>query len=87
MARVHNHNKNCETCKKMYRPSCSIKNHPWEYVEPTELHQCPHCPYKSSKGQLISKGLFGVVVSLRISALTSKKSSNQKKIIYNNYVK
>ena len=63
MARVHNRNKNCETCKKMYRRSCSIKNHPWEYVEPTELHQCPHCPYKSSKGQLISKGLFGVIVS------------------------
>ena len=39
-----------------------------------------------TKGQLISKELFGVIVStkknngfLRISALGSKKSSNQKK--------
>ena len=65
MERVHNLNTNCEICKKMYRPSCSMKNHPREYVEPTELHQCPHCPFKSSKGQLISKGLFGVIVSTK----------------------
>jgi len=49
MARVHNLNTNCETCKKKYRPQCSINNHPREYVEPTEFHQCPHCPYKSAK--------------------------------------
>ena len=49
MARVHNLNTNCETCKKKYRPQCSINNHPREYVEPTEFHQCPNCPYKSAK--------------------------------------
>ena len=44
----------------------------------------------SSKGQLISKGLFGVIVStkkptsfLRIYALASKKSSKQKTLLYN----
>ena len=43
-----------------------------------------------TKGQLISKELFGVIVStkkttifLRISALGSKKSSNQKTLFYN----
>ena len=40
--------------------------------------------WSSTKGQLISKGLFGVIqknnpeIYLRISALASKKSSNQK---------
>ena len=63
MERVHNRITNCELCKKMYRNVCSIKNHPREYVEPTELHQCQHCPFKSSKGQLISKGFFAVIVS------------------------
>ena len=88
MARVHKRNTNCETCKKKYNTRCSINNHPREYVEPTEFHQCPHCTYKSPKGQLISKGLFGVIVStkkptifLRISALASKKSSNQKTLL------
>ena len=45
------------------------------------------------KGQLISKGLFGVIVwtknptkNLWISALASKKSSNQKPLLYD-YVK
>ena len=44
----------------------------------------------NTKGQLISKGLFGVIVSTkiptifsRISALASKKSSNQKTLLYN----
>ena len=49
---------------------------------------------KSPKCQLISKGLFGVIFwtkkptkkKLRISALASKKSSNQKTLLYN-YVK
>ena len=44
------------------------------------------CHLVSAKGQIISKGLFGVIVSskknnkifLRISALASKKRSNQK---------
>ena len=43
----------------------------------------------AAKGQLISKGLFGVIVStkkptsfLRISALASKKSSKQKTLLY-----
>ena len=45
-----------------------------------------------SKGQLILKELFGVIIStkkptfLRISALASKESSNQKTLLYN-YVK
>ena len=45
------------------------------------------------KGQLISKGLFGVIVTtkkptkfLRISALASKKSSNQETFLHD-YVK
>jgi hypothetical protein len=44
---------------------------------------------EKDKGQLMSKGLFGVIVStkkqtiiLRISALASKQSSNKKKILY-----
>jgi hypothetical protein len=48
----------------------------------------------NTKGQLISKGPLGVIVStkkdneifLRISALASKKSSNKKTLLYN-YVK
>ena len=54
------------------------------------------CNYqmKIFKGQLISKGLFGVIVCdqkineiyLRISALASKISSNQKTLLYD-YVK
>jgi hypothetical protein len=45
---------------------------------------------KRAKGQLISKGLLGVIVStkktmifLRISALASENSSNQKTLLYN----
>jgi hypothetical protein len=45
------------------------------------------------KGQFISKGLFGIIIStknqrifLRISALAFKKISNQKNLLYN-YVK
>ena len=49
---------------------------------------------KPVKGQLISKGLFGIIVCdhktkeifLRISTLASKKSSNQKTLLYK-YVK
>jgi hypothetical protein len=40
-----------------------------------------------TKGQLISRGLFGVIVltknQRRISALASKKSFNQKTLLYN----
>ena len=52
----------------------------------------PHLSvYHHGKGQLISKGLFGVIrfdqknnkISLRISALAFKKSSNQKTLLYN----
>ena len=28
-----------------------------EYVQPTELHQCPHCPYKSTKEWSLRKHL------------------------------
>ena len=50
--------------------------------------------YAFAKGQLISKGLFGVFKStntvkmkkfVRISALASKKRSNQKKTLYYTY--
>ena len=57
MARVHNRNTNCETCNKKYNTRCSINNHPREYVEPTEFHQCPQCQYNTCRKSFLTKHL------------------------------
>ena len=58
-----------------------------------DVNQGLDFPELHVKGQLISKGLFGAKLDqnnneifLRISALASKRSSNQKTLLYN-YVK
>merc|ERR1719203_1343539 len=57
MARVHNRNTNCETCNKKYNTRCSINNHPREYVEPTEFHQCPQCQYNTCRKSFLTRHL------------------------------
>ena len=64
----------------------ATENHPLSFGLFGEKYEDSTTESIIIKGQLISKGLFGVIVStkkskqffLRISALVSKKSSNQK---------
>ena len=57
MALVHNRSTYCGSCKMKYMSRCSINNHPREYGEPTEFHQCPQCPYKTGRKGNFTKHL------------------------------